>query len=242
MKMKNITKTTLTLATLAGIALAATSANAATIAHLGNYIDYGDGWRSTGDPDKDGGGGVAGSDPNGDNAWSSDGYYVANQGALASSLPGYIASVTDNRGGISSDALLFDDPTLSIAPVVSADIGGAFWQNAPVTFTLTLAQDATFVISVIFDAHTNPAYYIENIAVAGPGASDDTTGLTNDGTADYAFFEVSGNAGDVFTVTNGTGFNALAGLGFEAVPVPEPGTFALALLGLGLIGFRRRRN
>ncbi len=60
---------------------------------------------------------------------------------------------------------------------------------------------------------------------------------------DYAFFQITGDAADVFTVTmvsGGLSGTTAVGIGFEAVP--EPGTFALALLGLGLIGFRRRRS
>jgi len=148
-----------------------------TVTHLGNAINYGDGWRSTGDPDKDGGGGVANSDPNGDNAWGSDGYYVARDGAVASSLPIYIASVIVNTPNISTE-VTYDDATLPIAHDVSPDVGGTFWIGGPVTFTVTLAQDATFVTTVIFDAGTNPSYYLENITVTGPSATDDTTGLS----------------------------------------------------------------
>ena len=194
-----------------------------TVTHLGNAIDFGDGWRSTNEFKAT----PANSDPDGDNAWGTDGYYVARGATLASSLPGYITSVTDNRQGLAVDSVLFDDPALPIAPDVSPDLGGAFWQNGPITFTVTLAQDATFVITVIFDIATS-VYDVNAITVAGPTASDDTTtGTTNDN-VDYAFFEVSGNAGQSFTVTcnHAVANVALAGLGFEAVPAAAstPGT------------------
>ena len=253
MRMKRITKATMPLAALAGIALAATSANAAAISHLGNYINYGDGWRSTGDPDKDGGGGVANSDPNGDNAWGSDGYYVARASAVASSLPAYITSVGDNRLGISNE-VTYDDATLAIANDVADAPGVAFLNATPLIFTFTLAQDATFVLTAIFDTATTPSYYVEGITVDGPTASDDTTGLSGDETVDYAFFEVSGEAGDVFTVTvaNSNSNYAMSGLGFEAVPetgvaITEitsvgGGTWELTLEGEASTGYEFRSS
>ena len=243
MKMKNITKTTMPLAALAGIALAATSANAATIAHLGNEIDFGDGWRSNDEAKTN-----AAFDPDGDDAWGTDGYYTAN---LTPLLPTYISTVTLDPTTKLSTGPAYDNPSLAIGPGV-ADLTDVFYANDisvpadnPVSFTITLDSAADFVLTVIYDVSTVlPPYGTGEIEVSGPGgAFAETTGLAANATVDYAFFRLAGDAADVFTVTmvsSGGSGSVAAGIAFETVP--EPGTFALALLGLGLIGFRRRRN
>jgi len=253
MNARNRTMIVLTLAAVAMAAIVFTtvSATAATVTHLGNYLSYGDGWRSTGDPDKDGGGGVAGSDPDGDNAWGTDGYYIA---TLPASLPAYITSVTDTAAGTSTNlAVGYDDPSLAIAASV-ADRFPIFYSNdvsqshTPVSFDITLAQAKTYVLTIIHDPTTNlPFYQTDSISVSGPGgAFAQTTGLipASNGDVDYTFFLISGDPGDVFTanmVSGGVSGTISAGIGFEAIP--EPSTFALSILGmLGLLACGRRRR
>ncbi len=60
------------------------------------------------------------------------------------------------------------------------------------------------------------------------------------GEGDFLLF--SGISGDSFTLTStGTGFRAPVN-GIEVTPVPEPATWALALLGVGALALARRRS
>jgi VCBS repeat-containing protein len=230
------TKSGATGTMLGGLGFEATTTTPApTVTHLGNEIDFGGGWRSTSVAKTN-----SDFDPNGDVAWGSDGYYVGNgSNSVAQSLPSYLTSVTENTShptlSPQDGHLPFDDPTQPIAPAVS-DVNETFFSNhAALThdiFTITLAQDADFVLSVIYDNNgpgpNDAGYAVSALEVSGPSTSDSTTGLAQNQTIDYAFFRVQGNASDVFTVTttrSGVSGTMLAGLGFEAtasLPAPVP--------------------
>jgi hypothetical protein len=224
--------------------LFAVSLHAATVSHLGNEIDFGEGWRSTD---------VAKSntalDPNGDAAWGSDGYFVALANPnVASNFPGYISNVTHSttHPGISPqedvNSIPVDDPRETIGPSV-ANLQPVFFANHSgqfSLFTITLGADADFVLTVIYD-NQNPGlgtqYDVHAIEVTGPSNSDNVTGLTANNTPDYAFFRIIGIAGDVFTVktTSDSTGTVVAGLGFEAVAAgaypPVTGNLLIALDG-----------
>lgn len=230
---------------LVAFAVLAQPAVAGIIA-LGVDEDLGASWRSTSIPK------YAQFDPNADNAYGNDGYYVytgdGTTNALLSSLPAYISSVTAlgvPEGG--TDRPFMDDPTQAIAGTVSDVRVGMWYKNVAANsgyhsmFTITLAQPADFVLTTILDTHPATSYYDSNaIKVTGSGnASAELTGLTTNcengkNLQDYAFFAISGNTGDVFTVSMNAvaGGIASAGVAFEHT-VPEPSS--LALLSIGLI-------
>jgi len=220
------TRTNLIVTIILAIGIVA-PVGADTVTHLGNAIDFGDGWRSTNESKAT----PANSDPDDDDAWGTDGYYTEG----LQSLPPYISTVTVLSSGTASGKQPYDDPSQPIGPDV-ADRNHEWWANNiaeggnPVTFTITLATAADFVLTVIYDCDSNfGGYGTDEIEVTGPGSFAETTGLTANGTVDYAFFQITGDPGDVFTVVmvgDGTSGTIAAGIGFEAAAAAAatPGT------------------
>lgn len=174
-------------------------------------------------------------DPDGDQAYGSDGYYctyrASGTGASTAikALPSYITSVAYNTASIyavtSYSAL--DNPQLALSSDV-ANMGatGSFYYNTASgymqMFTIVLATNADFLLSAIVDVQSG--YSPTKIKVVGPGNESEVTGLTANLIADFAFFRITGGAGDTFVVwMEATVRPGSAGLGFEAfLPAAYP--------------------
>ena len=188
------------------------------------------------------------------------------------SLPAFIASVTvsysptpDTYNNVSLPYASpwygkLDDPRLAIAPAVADMASHGIWSGGYTGkvkfFYVTLAQNVTFVLTTILNTHDGyagqPHYSTEGVRVQTPDggilADVSVAGYGLNTAADYAFFELSGRAGQVFEVRLdglGADWNALctsSGLGFEFVgeySTPEPATLLILGLGLGGMLFRR---
>ena len=172
-------------------AISAGSALATTIDYLGTDSTTGAAWRSTG-VDK-----TAAYDPNHDNVYGSDGYYVLygpnpdspdNYGSwgsvalLMQSLPTYIDSVTEGFPrssewntvwGVSA---VMDDPSQPIGSSVAALAKSGVWQGTsgpgpgPTTstfFTIKLNEASTFVLTTIVGTQSNALFNATAVTVTG---------------------------------------------------------------------------
>jgi hypothetical protein len=220
-------KKMMTLLAVVGLVLAlAPAAQAATITYLGSDETTHDAWRSTSGATK-----PAAFDPNGDNAYGTDGYYV-NHGSggtlvLASVLPSYVTSVTTlastyNSGGYAQ----IDDPTLAIAGTVSPDVfAGVFFGKEDI-MSFVLEEDSHFVLTIILGGNYNQnrptgASLTQFIGGTTTEAATSFPVPTIDNTPDYVFFEVDGSANDAFKIvlTPDEGISAaIHGVAFEALP------------------------
>ena len=195
-------------------------------------------------------------DPNGDNAYGTDGYFVfygtdgslytgspatGDEGAMhgspvaISDLPDYISSVEIGSSinyqvssYVNSD---LDDPSQPIGADV-ADFDKTNWAFATTSanglydnvFTITLAQDATFMLNVITGTDGAPYYAGATGVMVTSGSVSAKSGdiiNANDGNPDHTFFQLSGKQGDTFTVAcmssiDGT-VPTVTGIGFEAI-------------------------
>jgi len=251
--MKRATRFSVSLVVvLTLVAVSAESALAATISYLGIDTTTGDAWRST-DTVKNV---VTGADPNGDNAYGSDGYYVACRASgggainIMSSLPSsYIQSVTAGRSSWAAAYYAqLDDPSQAIGPnVANLPITGLWYADSTGYndfFTVTLEKDASFVLTTILGTSPSPGYAATGIRVTCSDSVTESASIAvGDGVPAYAFFKLSGAAGQTFTIalTGGSGVGASSGIAFESVPVPEPGTLATGLIGLLAYAWRKRR-
>jgi hypothetical protein len=243
-------KTILGGVVLAGILLGAGAVSqAAVISALGADANRGETWRSTSDPKP------ALFDPNGDNAYGSDGYIIYGTspnfgGSVQYALPGYIGSVFTASGLTPNNSVAYaplDDPSNPIsATVPNLTLTGLRYEasGTPLAYrdylTFVLATDQTFVLSVIMD--TSSGDEALGARVTGPGgvfAVQAAPALN--GIPDYLFFQVSGLAGDAITLAlqnNAGGTSYLSGVGFEML-APEPSIGLLLLTGCGLWRWKR---
>ncbi len=166
----------------------------------------------------------------------------------------------------------FDDPDLTGPGPVPDIVCGDWWEggggpgNEIDFFEITLTEDTGFRLGILadqtglYEGRTTPADVLyESPMGIRVRASDDSadSGMIDtlgpedawrNGDIDYFFFDVSGQAGDIFIVS---GLNddrwsdfGMAGVTFDAVP--EPSTLmmltALAMGALTYRGARRRRR
>jgi hypothetical protein len=229
------------LAAIAGLVLAlAPAAQAATISYLGSDVDTHAAWRST-DVAK-----PAAFDPNGDNAYGTDGYHTFNGSGLVSALPSYITNLNDGPSTFSGGGYPdMDNPAATIGVAVADVDAGVFFGINTTNFNFELAEDSQFVLTVILGGNVtqNRPTGMTVLQTTGGGATATATSWTqsnpeNDGTqeVDYLFFNVTGLAGDVFTIQpSGTPINAeaISGLAFEAVPEPSSDPEITSITSLG---------
>jgi hypothetical protein len=233
--MKTMKKMITLLAVVGMVFALAPAAQAATITYLGSDTNSHASWRSTG-VDK-AVNGPSGADPDGDNAYGNDGYYV-NQNAdgsattvVASSLPPYITSVTTTAGSYSGSPYAdIDDPTLPIAETVSPDRDAGVFHSKEDIMYFVLAEDSHFVLTIILGGfwNQNRPDALSLTQTIGGGTTAAATPFpvpVNDDSVDYVFFEVNGTAGDKFKVdlsanTNGGIGDAIHGVAFEEIHPP----------------------
>jgi hypothetical protein len=232
-------KMIITLLAVAGLGLALVpAAQAATISYLGDDEATQDAWRSTDvtKPDL--------FDPNGDNAYGTDGYYTINGGAapgasgagtVVSALPSYITNLNDGPNTYSGSSYPdMDNPAVSIGVAVADVDAGVFFGINDSNFSFELAVDSQFVLTIILGGNSSqnrPTGMTVKQTVGGSATATATSFPTsNDATdpfVDYVFFEVNGLAGDVFNIQpSGTPINveAISGVAFEEIPPSAAGT------------------
>ncbi len=238
---------------LVGLATSNATINFVTVDESTN-----DAWRSSD---------IAKPDADGDNIYGTDGYFIAqypNGNPNNVSQPAYATVVTLGQYegvGAENHQSSFDDVLQTGAGVVPNLVAGDYWieNGAPENdfFTITLTADASFRLGVITDQTPNLAggpqtlwEASSGVRVTGPGGQD--TGIIDvlgpgeawkDADVDYVLFDITGNAGDVFTVSGQQdarwSANALGGVFFDTIP--EPSVSLLAALSC-IVLLRRRRK
>lgn len=211
---------------LLAVGFMAGTAQSATVTYLGLDSTTGPAWRTTTVSKS----GVF--DPNGDNAYGSDGYYFGTNldGETTSTTakmvelePAYISSLA-NSGSFYvkvSAYQHFDAPGQPIGTSV-ADIAGGLFYSSGTKFTFTVTSDANFVLAVLI-GRGNPAApsSITVTQTAGSGSGTATTDSAPTLGPSYAFFNIVASVGDSFEVDIVAGSNAgITGLGFEEVADP----------------------
>ena len=207
----------------------------ATIVPVGVDEETNDAWRSS-DIQK----------PYGDedNIYGTDGWLIAqypNGDENNTSLPPYAEITILGKGyegvGAEIHQAKFDDVTLTGPGDVPDRVCGDYWANSGPTgtiddfFEITLTEDTSFRLGVITDTTPDnpPGLLWEasiSVKVSGPDGTEsdlvDAVGLDEewrDADVDYVFFDISGNAGDVFTVSGEQDqrweANALGGIFFD---------------------------
>ncbi len=197
-------------------------------------------------------------DIDGDNVYGTDGFVLFG-GGQASSAPTY-ATVAQGAGtsvfGGNASYTNFDNAAFTgpapVANVVSGVVFNAPGGTNPTDFvTFTLTQPQTFRLGVITDnadfAAISPTTLRVRQTVGGSADSGYVSAAADrDRDGDYYFFDVSGQAGDIFAVSgnNDSGFssNGVYGVTFDSQIVPESSTLVLLATGLfGLAIWWRRR-
>jgi len=218
-------------------------ANAATIVQVALDVDTGRDWRTSGT--------VKPNDPDGDNIYGTDGYRIGSfagaNNPLNIKLPGWATFTTfGNYEGPGNEIhqSSFDDVTQTGVGPVPDIIAGDFYRNGgggpnvQDFFTITLTAPASFRLGVIGDQTSNEPVGLINessdaVQVVGPGGADSglmvyPMGVVKNTIPDYFLFDITGDAGDVFTIRgrNNTGWsdNALGGFFIDVLP-PDTAVF-----------------
>ncbi|MBL7134093.1 MAG: PEP-CTERM sorting domain-containing protein [Phycisphaerae bacterium] len=234
--------TLVALLTAACTIVVASSANATTITYLDQDTSTGANWRTNTTLK------APALDPNGDNAYGSDGYYMLTvTSAIVISTPSYIVEDPTHNGLKWANAgPSFDDPTQSIGAAVSNVNAGLIYNpGASPIVSFSVDEAASFVLTIVLAGSTagHRPTALSVTQVVGGAATDSADSLSSiASTPAYLFFLVDAQAGDAFNVvTSGTSQHGISGVAFEAVP--EPATMSLlAIGGLGVLLKRRRRR
>ncbi len=132
-------------------------------------------------------------------------------------------------------------PVLAADQVIDLSSGAAsFYATAPlldggddvISFTNLAAGTYDFVLSVSS----------QNIAGLGGNLNGEAIGLVTFGRVTLGYLESSGVSPFTLTLTGTPGAQALYSVDMSVTAVPEPGTYAMLLAGLGAIGFMARRR
>lgn len=236
----NHSSTSRLLAALATAALV-TSSQAATILSLGVDTTTDADWRTTSTTK------TSAFDPNGDNIYGSDGYFVGYSAVGASNTtielslsvkPSYISSITSFSPFFASNGYANIDN-----PQAAGEINGALYYTAGTKFSFTVSQNTDFLLGVIVgDGISDGVSSITiNQTVGGSATATNAGFSTVDGVVEYVFFSISAQSGDEFDVVTAVanGNQGITGLTFEAIP--EPSAILVGSLG-GLLLLRRRRG
>jgi hypothetical protein len=235
---------------IVAVSIFAVTGSAGTISYSNTDFDLGGGWRTSS---------VAKPlDINGNNVLGSDGWYVAG-GSGSSSYPSYIANVSLNPSIFSGNASYasIDDPTttpgLNPTQIVSGTFNPGVGTGNPATlfsFQLTGGIPATIQIGLMVDNLDAPVFNSEAMELKQTnGTADvniDTTGSPyNDSIPDWIFFDVTGAAGDEFSIVaygSPSGPATLGAISFDSAPAPEPASGGLLLAALAVVFARRLRR
>jgi hypothetical protein len=249
---------TLVYLTTACAAATISVAHAATITSVGVDATTGGDWRTSGTAKP--------LDVDGDNIYGTDGYMISsfepvdtdprNTLVVPYATYGVDGGVVGQEGPDQvAHQSMFDDVTQTgVGPVPDVSAGDWYVRGGGVAdyqpfFTITLSEAASFRLGVITDqTPDNPTGLIgessDAVRVDGPGGTTASLELAGkDAVPDYVLFDITGDAGDVFTILGRNDLrwqdNALGGFFIDTIP--EPSVPLLGALGcLGLI-LRRRR-
>jgi hypothetical protein len=246
--------------------VSAQSALGSTISYLGLDTTTNAGWRTTTTTK------TASYDPDGDNVYGSDGYFVAYHGTAGGGypadamlkLPSYLSSVSSPRTSLtgangttkgtyySSDYAAIDNPSLLSGSSVSDLAATGVFQGNPNSaasvemFDISLASDATFVLALILGTHNDLTHEVNSVTITSSTGVTLTESVSTIAakSAEYMFFTLSGAAGETFTISmTGNGNTpSCTGIAFEAA-TPEPSTNAMLISALaGLLAYGWRKR
>jgi len=242
---------TLMTATMAGVILLGlgATAQAATISYVGLDETTNADWGST----------SVAKEFDADNWYGTDGFQIQNTASASTYATiahvgaswdwGYGPGIDDPANGtFPPGSATIPDINVGKAWGVSAGAAGT-WSDC---WTVTLTDDASFGITLFVDHWYNGAgygpdsarVYLQSAPETKVAATD---ALNNDYDEDYALWNVTGVAGDVFVVEvqrGSTGYGHTTGLALDPtyVVVPEPATMSLVALGAAAGLVRRRRR
>jgi len=222
-------------------ALFAGSANAATIVSLGVDTSTGADWRTSTTTKS------SAFDPDGDNIYGSDGYYIGYSALGAANLnveqalvdtPAYISGITSAGSFFASDAYENIDN-----PAASGEINGALYYSSGTKLSFSVTQNTEFILTVLVGEGSSDgvsSITINQTAGTGSGTATNSGFTLAADSPEYVFFNIiaaNGDAFDVDIVASST--QGITGIAFEAIP--EPSSFALTMVALGGVLLRRRR-
>jgi hypothetical protein len=228
---------------LCGVLLgAARTGHAGTITYVGTDQDLGGGWRTPIVPNDVSSGGYLGV----------DGWFVAGNSG-STQLPSYLTSLIPNGavfGGNGSYASI-DNPATTPGSTPSTLISGTL---NPFPGTNQPAVDLTFTFGAVVPGVVQLGLMIDNLDIAaynpdsmqvielgGPASSpviSTTSAAYNNRDPDWLLFDIQPQAGGTYEVIGTGGPNGCACLGaasFDTASVPEPSSFGLAGIGVGLL-------
>lgn len=251
------TTTVLWSVALVCLSLGATSNAVTLVSYLGSDVTTNGAWEST-DVAK-----TAAFDPNGNNAYGSNGNYLyynqvvesVNTELLSNVMPSYatVSQIAGNNKYSNPVYAAFDDPAVGPGVNVYDAHVGFFYNWAYGTaqvnlLNVTLSSNADFVLGVIAGGSTMTPDGLRVLQTVGGAAeaSADSSGTPKQtgGALGYYFFHISGVAGDQFVVSGlGTDRDVgITGVTLESSAViPEPSTLMCGLAGLLAYAWRRRK-
>jgi hypothetical protein len=166
-------------------------------------------------------------------------YTALGAAALASASIANAAVTVTNSSGVNTPINTVNGATQSTIDWSANPVGTSF--TGFIEFTNTLAGLYEITVQT-----STPGGLITDAAFTGLGGSPTIASMTANTTNNITLGPVSPiDAGDyrvAFSGTTPAGGVATGNLTFQTIPVPEPATWALMILGFGGIGFALRRR